>query len=642
MEEKELDFLSNIIYRKKITDDLLEEQILENEQSFEFICSKKINNELENNENSKNIDEKQQNNNNNEKNSKKEEKINHNKTNEFKNESLKKQNSSHKNINIIKKNDNNRNKKNDDKEHKNFNMTQIQKDEKNNVNKTIDNMKKYNKKNFRENSINSIDSMNKDKDKKRKIRVNKSVDYKKNKNNYDDLNLSIYNRFNIYQRLFDLKKINYNGLNLKQDKTIFNSNYNFNNPKKSEINSPSIKEIFSDDEIIQNHNNYNKIYKKINTKKNNIISKRTNSDITIKHAKYNNENKYSNKSQIEKEYLEDDILSFKSKKSRANRQSSLNSSMTKTSTEKFFQTYERFKENQQKQKEKLEYMKKVLEDKEKKTCYFKPKINKNSIEIKDDFYTRQQKKLENVKKKNDELRLKLKKKEEKELYINNISKNRRNLNASQRIKKLYEWDKNRKNKIQERRKSANELINKKMQEKPKIDKNSRQLVLLNYHKYINKPSIDNKKNLNLKDKDFFFERLYLHDIEKRKEKRKMLTQIYSPSFTPYLYKHTNINRNHSEKHEYCHTKNGKVISNKNKDKNNDDIKNYRNYFGLNEDCAEQIRDKIFKHKKTIKNNRNNSAVNLMSINNIMNEEKNGDDKKYFNRYTIKIKKNKNI
>ena len=57
-------------------------------------------------------------------------------------------------------------------------------------------------------------------------------------------------------------------------------------------------------------------------------------------------------------------------------------------------------------------MKKVKEDNENKICYFKPKINKKSKKIKEDFYTRLQKKLDDIKKKNEELKLKLKKEEE--------------------------------------------------------------------------------------------------------------------------------------------------------------------------------------------------------------------------------------
>ena len=61
-----------------------------------------------------------------------------------------------------------------------------------------------------------------------------------------------------------------------------------------------------------------------------------------------------------------------------------------------------------------------------------------------------------------------------------------------------------------------------------------------------KESINNKKNIHYRKKlpqkklPDFLERIYTRDLEKRKEKKQILTKIYTPSFTPFLYTKGNI------------------------------------------------------------------------------------------------------
>ena len=71
-----------------------------------------------------------------------------------------------------------------------------------------------------------------------------------------------------------------------------------------------------------------------------------------------------NKAKKDKDFIEDDNISEKSKKSRARKETSLNSSMSINSSGKFSQTYERFIEMQQKKKEKIENLKKKKIEKE--------------------------------------------------------------------------------------------------------------------------------------------------------------------------------------------------------------------------------------------------------------------------------------
>ena len=628
MEGKEFDFLNHLINTKKITDDLLEEQILENEESFEYISTRNKNDENEKNKNGIYINIKENNNNeknNNEEKKQKEEKIQKNEMNGFNNETINHQKISKKNVNLNKKNSIKKNNNiNSDKDFKKKNIGQIKSSDNFNEKKRISNKKKTNKKAIR---TNSIDNINLD---KKKINHNyRSIDYKRNKNNFEDFNYSINNKVSIYQELFDNKMKNFINLKLnrKKAKIKFNSNDNLNKPNKRVIHSPSVKEMFSDDEIIQNHKIKNNYYTKINYNSNKTYKNKNKNNYKNMNIKYvnSNDNLYSNKTKMTKDYLEDDAISFKSK-SKANRQGSLNTSMSNNSSEKFFQTYERFKESQQKQKEKLEYMKKALEDKEKKICVFKPKINKKSELIKDEYYLKQQRKLEQLRKKNEELKLIIKKGEAKELYLNSISKKCKN---NERINKLYEWENNRKYKIKEKQITAKELQQKEVLKKPTINKNSRKLVMLNYHKYI-KGSKNNKKNAELKEsKDnmsSIFERLYIDDIQKREERRKILSQIYTPTFTPKLYKHKK--RNQSDDDFFHRIKREKEFAYETED--NTDINNYR-CLNNNNSLAQRIRNKLFKHKNAIRCN--SCDNNLMKIKENKNEEKSFDDNDKYNDYS---------
>ena len=628
MEEKEFNILNNIISAKKLTDDLLEEQILENEESFEYINTKGNKDDNEKNKNGIDIKIKSNSNdkNNNNEKSKNEEKYQQKetKTNVFKGNSIIHLNEEDEDMNLdIKIIEVNKNNKNNGKQCQKINK-QIKNDDNLIENKRADNKKKNNKRAIRANSIDKMNiNINMSLDKNKNNHIYRSIDHKTKKDTFDNSIFSVNNKVNIYQGLFDnkMKKYEILKLNKKKQKIRFDSNDNLQKSKKREINSPSIKEIFSDDEIIQNHKNGNRYYKKVNSSK--IINKNKNKNKgNYRNMKFNsNDNLCNNKTQFAKDYLEDDILSFKSKKIKVNRQCSLNSSMSNNSSEKFFQTYERFKESQKKHKKKIEYMKKALEDKEKKICVFKPKINKNSELIDDEIYMKQQKKLEKLKKKNQELKLKLKKEEQRELYINGLSKKSKNEEiACNRIYRLYEWEKNRKMKIQQKQINSKKLVQKEVLKKPIIDKNSRKIVMINYHRYINKPATDNQKNLKNKDKDKFFERLYIDDIKKRKERMRILSQIYSPTFTPKICRRQKHNQ--SDDDIFSHYKREKELTHGNEE--NGDI--YKNN-SLNITFADKIRDRLFKHKSPFKNN---SDIQLVKINENKNEEKSGDDNDYIN------------
>ena len=646
MQEDNFEFLKNIMSTKKQTDNLLEQQILDNEDSFDDFNSDfpienkdKYNNGLNINNNCQiNAEEK-----------------NDNKINGSKNKSV--NGIKNNNIKNNKINNNNENKKIENKVNKNNSEKKIKYEVKNYSNKRIDNKRKNKKKNISSNSIDYIniqknEDLNKgyfsdnsvNKRKKNNKILNKSIDNSNKKyfNNFNNYNNND-NKINIYQRLFDIKMKNFENFRQKQIQPILYPN------RKNSIDSSHTKDIFYDAK--------NKRKKKMN-----------------KHiSNYNMENK--NKAKKDKDFIEDDNISEKSKKSRARKETSLNSSMSINSSGKFSQTYERFIEMQQKKKEKIENLKKLKEEKEKNNCCFKPKINIKNEKYQDDFYSRQKKKLEEQKKKKEQLKIKIKIQEHeinknKALLKNKNDgiKNRRLSDVHKRINKLYEWDNARKKKLHERQKSVDELKDKEYTYKPQINKTSQKLAEIKMNKYIFEIQSRNK---NLSGKDGLIERLYKDDILKRKQRQKILNQIYSPTFTPNLFKHShkieyntedsyrtkNLSKNHSKNHSknqsktiskktlnYYNDDSESIIDNiKDSSKRSNDnltLSEYYNNNAYSNSLAEQIRTKLF---KKLNKTKNRSAINLMKIKE-NNEENSGSssDDDYKEEKKFKGNKSKNF
>ena len=238
----------------------------------------------------------------------------------------------------------------------------------------------------------------------------------------------------------------------------------------------------------------------------------------------------------------------------------LNSSNTNNlATEKFMETYERFKETQLKNQKKIEEMKKMQEQKEKLKYRNKPKVNKNSMamasKLNDDFYSRQ-KKLNEIKMKNtQQLREKLQKKEEDEINKSNILLNkkkkincRNNSNKtkiSNSVNKLYDWDTQRKQRLDNLKKSQDDKFNRDNNFNiPRINKNPFKITVnLKY---------DQKKTTN---------RLYEDDIKKRIQNQKALEQKYQCSFSP------NVNPNSKYEKSLTKKKYGKNNNNNNSNNN---------------------------------------------------------------------------
>ena len=119
---------------------------------------------------------------------------------------------------------------------------------------------------------------------------------------------------------------------------------------------------------------------------------------------------------------------------------------------------------------------------------------------------------------------------------------------------------------------------------------------------INKKNIHKNKRMSAEKNISMLDRLYTNDIKKRKEKQKLLLQIYTPSFIPNIYtKNENMKRNinikRSEKtHKqnsvdnnafnktyYGNEKNGKEDKHINYEDDDDNYFYENNYLNVNND-----------------------------------------------------------
>ena len=196
-------------------------------------------------------------------------------------------------------------------------------------------------------------------------------------------------------------------------------------------------------------------------------------------------------------------------------------------------TYERFIENETKKKERISKLKKKREKFEKKIYPHQPKINEKSKEltksITDDFLIRLEKYKKDHIEKEENLKLSVMKYEEEKINKNNFLKlykkrsndsidksSNRTIIITESVNKLYDWDKKRKEKIE------NEIKRQDLIEKnghvPKINKN-----------YQKKDKIIQK----------IFDRLYNKNQYVFEFKKEILTQESTPKFQSLLNKDKN-------------------------------------------------------------------------------------------------------
>ena len=444
-----------------------------------------------------------------------------------------------------------------------------------------------------------------------------------------------------------------NGKNSKEDINNINlsENNNLTSSKIVKDNQESNSEINSEQKSIKTEKKQAKNKKPIsnyNKKKSidNILNNRNVSETVY----YQYNSLYINKQFINNNKKNNN----KKKQGTANKNKSIEAQKqidTKNKqNDKFSTTYKRFIEEQKKKKEKIDEIKKTNEEKEKNLCYNKPKINKKSQELasknKGDFYSRQIKLMDEKKKRDALLKEKIRKKELEEINKNNIllkpNKERKKLDRKKSmddaIKNIYEWDEKRKEKLNDKIKTKEKNVKMNLKSKPQINKNS---YLITVNRNPNK----------------IFNRLYIDDINKRKQRKELLEHIYTPSFQPNLIKSKN---NHKKRKRYLSSyKNNRVNT-----MSSNTIRS--NFKSEAEECSEEEEDSDYIHDdeeicdlirahvfKKVKNNvRYNTCENLQIKKSesmkdyILNKDEvqNSGLNKYFSpnpskKNKIKIKKN---
>ena len=183
--------------------------------------------------------------------------------------------------------------------------------------------------------------------------------------------------------------------------------------------------------------------------------------------------------------------------------------------EKFNLVYQKFEENEKKKLDKIEKMKKKIEEQNKMIYIYKPRINLKSREIlakkienEKDFYERQKMIMEKYKKNDEILKEKIKKEKEKEEALKNMNKIRYSYVKS----KLYDWEDKQK---MTNKSNKNDSIDKEDEASEKTNTIYKIKVNRNINNIVN--------------------RLYKNDLEKRKHNLEILNKIYAPSFKPTLF-----------------------------------------------------------------------------------------------------------
>ena len=207
---------------------------------------------------------------------------------------------------------------------------------------------------------------------------------------------------------------------------------------------------------------------------------------------------------------------------------------------------ERFEDDIRKREENMEIIKRKIARDEKEIYTYKPQMSEGSRKYNDqnemDFFERQKNFLEKKAEKEKNMKETLKKKQEDEINENNILKKKeeekkekekenkvddseKKAQLEKSIKKMYEWEEKRKEKIEQKKKEKSEKVETDYNYVPKINQRSVELA-------------ENNK-LRQKQPNIF---LRLSEEDKvLKEKKQILTDMYTPSFKPRSYVPRNMN-----------------------------------------------------------------------------------------------------
>ena len=212
---------------------------------------------------------------------------------------------------------------------------------------------------------------------------------------------------------------------------------------------------------------------------------------------------------------------------------------------------ERFEEDIRKREENMEIIKRKIARDEKEIYTYKPEMSEGSRKYNDqnemDFFERQKNFLEKKAEKEKAMKETLKKKQEDEINENNLMKKKeeekkekkvddseKKAQLEKSIKKMYEWEEKRKEKLEQKQKENTEKVEKDYDYVPKINQRSVELAESN--------------KLRQKQPNIF---LRLSEEDKvLKEKKQILTDMYTPSFKPRSYVPRNMNLENLKRKTY--------------------------------------------------------------------------------------------
>lgn len=197
------------------------------------------------------------------------------------------------------------------------------------------------------------------------------------------------------------------------------------------------------------------------------------------------------------------------------------------------ETIELFEKDIEKRNKNINNQKIEIEKKNKKKYTYIPNIgdkNKkyNNDKIKDNFYERQKIFMERKEQKKEELKEKIKKEEEK---LQSAPSYKVKKDIIEYLNNFDKWEKERIDKIEKMKKEREEKLENEFDYKPKIDENSLKIV--------------EKNKLRKKEPNTF---LRLSQQDKiLKEKKKILIDMYTPTFKPFCYEPKNLNLKNIQK-----------------------------------------------------------------------------------------------
>ena len=379
--------------------------------------------------------------------------------------------------------------------------------------------------------------------------LNNSIDKSDNQMKKESMEFEILSKSNMSKNPFNNSSIN---SKLNNDNLISISISTRNNESLSSHNNKYKNKIKQ-----RNPTNSNLNHLKKNDKKIEKISNTINYNYNYSYNNYNNNNynftfttRKNKKNLIQSIGLKKNLNNFDINSNYYNNISNLNQYQPLYYTIKPKQNinlnkmFERFEDNERKKKEKIEKLKREKEEKELEQCFYKPLLNKKSLDIskkiKDDFLTRQKNYNQKAKEKERKIIRDLSQKKDKKYF--SIKKNKetssilsdflnsslkselgsddqKTVNVNDTINKLYEWEQRRKEKIEKKREEKECEKEDSGDHIPTIGKRS--------------SSLANRRKVKKEYNDNIFERLYKED-DILKEKRELMVQLTKPSFEPNL------------------------------------------------------------------------------------------------------------